>query len=90
MKAQTLEEVAVNCWAEGNWDNRDSFTDGFVEGAKSDATRDYWYAKWQQEKSYSEEDMLDFAWYLIKNVGQYSDDRIAHFEGKYLEQFKKK
>ena len=47
-------------------------------------------AKWQQEKSYSEEDMLGFAWFLLKNVGQYSDDRIAHFEGKYLEQFKKK
>ena len=48
------------------------------------------FAKEQQERMYSEEDMLDFAWYLIKNVGQYSDDRIAHFEGKYLEQFKKK
>ena len=46
--------------------------------------------EWQQERSYSEEDMLNFAWFLIKNVGQYSDDRMAHFEGKYLEQFKKK
>jgi hypothetical protein len=46
--------------------------------------------KWQQERSYSEEDMLNFAWFLIKNVGQYSDDRMAHFEGKYLEQFKNK
>ena len=81
-KQETLEEAAVNCWAEGTWDNRDSFTDGFVEGAK-----------WMQDKNknkYSEEDMLDFAYYLIKNVSQYSDDRIAHFEGKYLEQFKKK
>jgi len=43
-----------------------------------------------QEDSYSEEDMLNFAWFLIKNIGQYSDDRVAHFEGKYLEQFKKK
>jgi hypothetical protein len=47
-------------------------------------------AKWQAEKSYSEEDMLKFAWFLIENVGQYSCDRTAHFEGKYLEQFKKK
>jgi hypothetical protein len=30
----TLEEVAINRWAEGAWDNRDGFTDGFVEGAK--------------------------------------------------------
>jgi hypothetical protein len=45
---------------------------------------------YQAEKSYSEEDMLKFAWFLIENVGQYSCDRTAHFEGKYLEQFKKK
>ena len=44
----------------------------------------------KQQQGYSEEDMLNFAWFLIKNVGQYSDDRMAHFEGKYLEQFKNK
>ena len=47
-------------------------------------------AKWQAERMYSEEEMLNFAWFLLKNVGQYSDDKTAHFEGKYLEQFKKK
>ncbi len=46
MKQETLEEVAINCWAKGTWDNRDDFTDGFVEGAK-----------WQKERSYSKEDM---------------------------------
>jgi len=49
--------------------------------------------QWQQErdkKMYSKEEMLNFAWFLIKNVGQYSDDRMAHFEGKYLEKFKTK
>jgi hypothetical protein len=46
--------------------------------------------KQQQERMYSKEDMLNFAWFLIKNVGQYSDDRMAHFEGKYLEKFKTK
>ena len=44
----------------------------------------------KQERMYSEEEMLNFAWFLLKNVGQYSDDKTAHFEGKYLEQFKKK
>ena len=44
----------------------------------------------KQQQGYSEEDMLNFAWFLIKNVGQYSDDRMAHFEGKYLEKFKNK
>ena len=43
-----------------------------------------------EERMYSEQDMLKFAWFLIENVGQYSCDRTAHFEGKYLEQFKKK
>ena len=47
-------------------------------------------ANWQAERMYSEEDMLKFAWFLIENVGQYSCDRTAHFEGKYLEKFKKK
>jgi hypothetical protein len=47
-------------------------------------------AEWQAGKMYSEEDMLNFAWFLVENIGQYSDDRAAHFEGKYLEQFKKK
>ena len=49
-------------------------------------------AKWQQEQNknlYSEEDMIEFAWFLLKNIGQYSDDRLAHFEGKYLKQFKR-
>jgi hypothetical protein len=46
------------------------------------------YAK--QQQGYSKEDMLNFAWFLIENIGQYSCDRTAHFEGKYLEQFKNK
>jgi hypothetical protein len=44
----------------------------------------------EKQQGYSEEDMLNFAWFLIKNVGQYSDDRMANFEGKYLEKFKNK
>jgi hypothetical protein len=50
-KQETLEEAAVNCWAEGAWDNRDDFTDGFIEGAK-----------WQQEQDknkFSEEEVLE-------------------------------
>lgn len=45
---------------------------------------------WQQERIYTEDDMLNFAWFLKENLGQFSCDRTAHFEGKYLEQFKKK
>jgi hypothetical protein len=36
---ETLEEAAINCWAEGAWDNRDDFTDGFIEGAKWQSER---------------------------------------------------
>jgi hypothetical protein len=44
----------------------------------------------QAEKHlYSEEDMLNFAWFLVKNIGQYSCDRTAHFKGEYLKKFKK-
>ena len=46
MNKETLEEAAINCWAEGAWDNRDDFTDGFIEGAK-----------WKEERMYSEEDV---------------------------------
>ena len=59
-KQETLEEAAINCWAEGAWDNRDDFTDGFIEGAKSDVAKEYWFEKFQQEqdkKMYSEEEV---------------------------------
>jgi hypothetical protein len=46
--------------------------------------------KEQDKKLYSEEDMLNFAWFLVKNIGQYSSDKTAHFEGEYLKQFKNK
>jgi hypothetical protein len=42
----------------------------------------------EKQQGYNEEEMLKFAWYLVINIGQYSCDKIAHFEGKYLEQFK--
>ena len=83
-KQETLEEAAVNCWAEGNWDNRDSFTDGFVEGAK-----------WQQERMYSEEEVRN----LFRNYQYDSAQFAAIMEGDtdgkptptgWFEKFKKK
>jgi hypothetical protein len=80
MKKETLEEVAERLAYDSTEENKGfPSMKRFIEGAK-----------WQAERSYSEEDMLNFAWFLIENVGQYSCDRTAHFEGKYLEQFKKK
>ena len=80
------------------------FKQGFIDGAKwqqeqckkdLDAHLDVAETLWLQavkenKKMYSEEYMLNFAWFLKENLGQYSCDRTAHFEGKYLEQFKKK
>lgn len=79
-KQETLEEAAKNESVYfGDWQGIDRYQQGFIESAKL-----------VQEQMYSKEDMLNFAWFLLENVGQYSCDRTAHFEGKYLEQFKKK
>lgn len=37
--------------------------------------------------SFSREDMIKFAWWFVRNTGQYSDDRTAHLEGKYLDEY---
>ncbi len=88
MKQETIEETAKRLYEYQSQNppytiiTPKAKIEGFIEGAK-----------WQQEQDknkYSKEDMLNFAWFLIENIGQYSCDRTAHFEGKYLEQFKKK
>ena len=89
---ETLEEAAEK-YINDDLDLYESLVDGhisyniginllnklFVEGAK-----------WQQKRMYSKEDMINFAWFLKENLGQYSYDKTAHFKGEYLEQFKKK
>ena len=78
IKQETLEEAAINCWAEGAWDNRDDFTDGFVEGAK-----------WQQERMYSEEDIMNALHSVeLKHNKDYS--KIYNSMKEWFEQFKKK
>ena len=72
---ETLEEASIRAVKSGLFKDETLFIAG---------------AKWQQKRMYSEEDMLNFAWFLKENLGQFSCDRTAHFEGKYIEQFKKK
>ncbi|MFY8161969.1 MAG: hypothetical protein ACOVNU_11615 [Candidatus Kapaibacteriota bacterium] len=52
MAQQTLEEAAETAFYY-EYGEETSVTDrkreAFIEGAKSDAARDYWYAKFQQE-----------------------------------------
>jgi len=90
---ERLEEAAINCWAEGAWDNRDDFTDGFVEGAKSDAARDYWFKQFQQEQDknkYSEEDMISFATFYYTHQGKATEYWGKDLFKEWFEQFKKK
>jgi hypothetical protein len=78
---ETLEEAAINCWAEGAWDNRDDFTDGFVEGAK-----------WQQERMYSEDDLKE-AFENGVGSGKYQQEygiKGSMNFNEWFEQFKKK
>jgi hypothetical protein len=57
-KQETLEEAAESRYGtdvdsiRGStvYDLNTDLKRGFVEGAKSDAAKDYWYAKWQQEQ----------------------------------------
>jgi hypothetical protein len=73
-----LEEAAVNCWAEGAWDNRDDFTDGFIEGAK-----------WQAERMYSEEEVRKAIQETI-TLMRYKATEFREHENTVIEQFKKK
>ena len=75
---ETLEDAAVNCWAEGAWDNRDDFTDGFVEGAK-------WQAE-QNKNKYSEEDMREA---IVKSALSNIDNMIERCN-EIIEEFKNK
>jgi hypothetical protein len=86
-----LEDAAVNCWAEGAWDNRDDFTDGFIEGAKSDVAKEYWFEKFQQDKNKFSElvDLLE----RLRPIYREDSDSYQKYEEKRLdivEQFKKK
>jgi hypothetical protein len=64
-KQETLEEAAESSWmnyehVEGHLYST-SYKNGFIQGAKSDAAKDYWFEKFQQEQDknkYSEEDLL--------------------------------
>ena len=42
-------------------------------------------AKWEQKRI--ENDMIEFSWWLTKNLGQFSDDYTTHFKGEYLKQW---
>ena len=81
MKQETLEEAANN---HSNQTIRDNSEKSFIEGAK-----------WQQERSYSEEDMK-FAYEQGARLAVISQSSLALHKGKFptpkewFEQFKNK
>lgn len=88
-KKETLEEAAERLFkthsnntslAEGHYDymmDKEDFKEASLE-----------IAKWQQEKMYSEEDMIDFYLFCIKEL--LSNKSPAKTPKELLEQFKKK
>ena len=82
MKQETLEEAAKNYAEEYKGEEQDPWYD-FIEGAK-----------WQQERSYSEEEVYNL---LLKAIQDCYDEQLEHhYAGDYrnfkqwFEQFKKK
>jgi hypothetical protein len=66
-------------------DNRYDFTDGFIEGAKSDVAKEYWFEKFQQEQDKNKYSEV-FEWLANKD---YLSDEVDIIQ-KEFEQFKKK
>jgi len=46
------------------------------------------YNKSQESHPFSEEDMIEFSWWLVKNLGMFSCDKTAHFNKEYLQIWK--
>lgn len=42
-----------------------------------------------EQQQHSKNDMINFAWWLTRNLGQFSDDKDAHFKGKYFDMWEK-
>jgi len=42
-----------------------------------------------EQQQHSKNDMINFAWWLTRNLGQFSDDKDAHFKGKYFDMWAK-
>lgn len=90
---ETLEEAAVKYAEEENSCYTNDYY-GFINGAKSDAAKDYWFKQFQQEQDknkYSEEEVIDLIQFLSMNKDFNGYGSVSKETAKYfLEQFKKK
>ena len=62
--------------------------DGTIEGGYLVGGFINGYNKAKETYQFTEKDMINFAWWLKENIGRYSCDRIAHFEGRYFQTWK--
>jgi hypothetical protein len=78
MKQESIEEEAKNCLKENRLPIKGDFAEGYIVGA-------IFGSEWQQERSYSEEDMISFAefvaTYLDKNRNV--NGEMLHAKSKY-------
>jgi hypothetical protein len=86
MKQETLEETTRNY-------SEKEYSTPIPLGICSDFAR--LGAKWQEERSYSEEDMISFANFKTSNLMKHSDSRGYYLGDKkvfdlWVDQFKKK
>ena len=82
MKKETLEDAFVK-FMESNYCGG-QITKGFVLGAMKFASI------WQSERSYSEEDMIDFAMFYYTHQGKATKYWGKDLFKEWFEQFKKK
>jgi hypothetical protein len=98
-KQDTLEEAKNNAWdnyeyVEGNLYST-SFKNGFEQGAKSDAAKEYWFNKFQEQdkNKYSEDEVLEQLNILMSlpssTLDKFTDDN-GNITMKWFEQIKKK
>jgi hypothetical protein len=94
-KKETLEEYAERI-AENfkNVDFKAGVIYGIIEGAKSNAAKDYWFKIFQQDKNkYSEEEVIEQLNHLMtmpsSKLDEFTDDEEM-LTVKWFEQFKKK
>ena len=77
---ESIEEVSLRLYPiilDDDWDKNKQYRDEWINGVN-----------WQEKRMYKENDMLDFAWFMFENLGEWTDDREAHFKGMYLEKWK--
>jgi hypothetical protein len=85
MEKETLEEAAERYYED------EVSINGFINGAKSDASKEYWFEKFQQEQDknkFSEEEVLELLNDLRLHTYNYGMGGIELLE--WFEQFKNK